>query len=107
MTITLNVATVGLSTADGAKLDAANVASPSTFKWYIAMMNGAVYSQDSSDIETEYGDRYFDFALGELQLNTQDASTDSLTVNWAADSGGILDKHCADALGTSCTDDAD
>ena len=70
MTITLNVATVGLSTADGAKLDAATVASPSTFKWYIAMMNGAVYSQNSSDIETDYGTRYFDFALGTLQLKT-------------------------------------
>ena len=91
MTITLNVATVGLSTAAGAKLDADAVASPSTFKWYIAMMNGAVYSQNSSDIESEYGDRYFDLALGTLQLETQNASPDSLTVNWASDSGEIKD----------------
>ena len=91
MTVTLNVSTVGLSTLTGEKLDPASSTS-SVFYWYIAMMNGAIYSQGSSDISADYGDRYFDFAYGEIQLDHSASAT--LTANWAADSGGITDKHC-------------
>ena len=101
MTITLNVSTVGLSTATDEKLDADNVASGSTFTWYIAMMNGAIYSQTDPSL---YTDRYFDFAEGVVTFTTADGSPDTLTANWAT-LNDITDKHCVDALGATCVDD--
>ena len=101
MTITLNVATVGLSTATDEKLDAASVATGSTFTWYIAMMNGAIYSQTTP---SDYTDRYFDFAEGVVTFTTADGTPDTLTANWAT-SSEITDKYCEDALGTTCQDD--
>ena len=103
MTITLNVSTVGLSTATDEKLDADNVASGSTFTWYIAMMNGAIYSQTDPSV---YTDRYFDFAEGVGTFTTADGSPDTLTANWATfDDNDIIDKHCVDALGATCVND--
>ena len=103
MTITLNVSTVGLSTATDEKLDAVNVATGSTFTWYIAMMNGAIYSQTDPSV---YTDRYFDFAEGVVTFTTADGSPDTLTANWAT-FDDITDKHCVDALGASCINDVD
>ena len=109
MTITLNVATVGLSTATDEKLDAASVATGSTFTWYIAMMNGAIYGQGSSDIATDYGSRYFDFVEGVVTFTTTEGTPDTLEARWANFDANtdITDKHCVDALGATCTNDVD
>ena len=103
MTITLNVSTVGLSTATDEKLDAVAVTTVSTFTWYIAMMNGAIYSQTDPSV---YTDRYFDFAEGVVTFTTADGTPDTLTANWAT-FDDITDKHCVDALGATCTNDVD
>ena len=107
MSITLWVTTVDLSTATGAKLDAA--VGGDTFTWYIAMMNGAIYGQGSSDIATDYGSRYFDFVEGVVTFTTTEGTPDTLEARWANFDANtdITDKHCVDALGATCTNDVD
>ena len=104
MSITLWVTTVDLSTATGAKLDAA--VGGDTFTWYIAMMNGAIYSQTDPSL---YTDRYFDFVEGVVTFSTTDGTPDTLEARWANFDANtdITDKHCVDALGATCTNDVD
>ena len=100
MTITLNLATVGLSTATGEKLDPAT-ATAHTFDWYVAMMNGDIYKEATP---STYAAMAFDFALGHLEIDVTDGSTDTLAATWL-DAGPIDDLYCEDALGATCLGD--
>ena len=78
MSIKLNVATVGLSTATGEKLDSATPATH-TFDWYISMMNGDIYKE--SDPST-YTAMAFDHAIGHLEMVVAAGTPDTLVVTW-------------------------
>jgi len=96
MTITLNLATVGLSTAADEKLDPDTASHE--FTWYVAMMNGDIYKEATP---STYAAMAFDYALGNIDIEVTDGAPDTLVATWD-DTDLIIDKHCEDALGATC-----
>ena len=96
MSVTLNLATVGLSTATGEKLEPSVTAHD--FTWYVAMMNGAMYNEATP---SDYSASAFDFVQGLFDIQVTDASPDTLEVKWDGTTA-IEDYHCEDALGATC-----
>ncbi len=96
--VTLNLFTVGLSTATGGKIDAAG--GPYAFKWYLSYMNGAIYNEAVVD-----STKAFDNVLVTFNIAVTDTAVGADTV--AATLTTIDDRYCSDALcATVATDTA-